>query len=74
MQCAGCGVWDSRRKKVGKPQVKADRGWAASSGPHTGHCTGTHAQDGGSGGGPKASIPFSTGAKHTGGSKFSRPG
>lgn len=74
MQCAGCGVWDSRRKKAGKPQVKADLGWAASSGPHTGQCTGTHAQDGGSRGGPKASSPFSMGAKHTGGSKFSRPG
>lgn len=43
---------DSRRKNGGRPQVKADPGPAAPSGPHTGHCTGTQAHDGGSGGGP----------------------
>lgn len=64
---------DSRRKNGGRPQVKADPGLAPPSGPHTGHCTGTHAHDGGSGGGPTP-LSRSVGAEHTGSSKLSGSG
>ena len=63
----------SRRKNGGRPQVKADPGPALPSGPHTGHCTGTHAHDGGSGGGPTP-LSRSVGAEHTGSSKLSGSG